>query len=59
MTRARQHLASGRMTATKSTEQERLREAFIAAAQDGDVSTLEDLFASEIVSSSDELMRVA
>jgi RNA polymerase sigma factor (sigma-70 family) len=59
VTRARQHIASGRTTATNSTEQERLLEAFIAAAQDGDVASLEDLFASEVVSTSDELMRVA
>ena len=59
VTRARQHIASGRTTATNSTEQERLLEAFIAAAQDGDVACLEDLFASEVVSTSDELTRVA
>jgi RNA polymerase sigma factor (sigma-70 family) len=41
VTRARQHIASGRTTATSSTEQERLLEAFIAAAQDGDVARLE------------------
>ena len=59
VTRARQHIASSRTTATNTTEQERLLEAFIAAAQDGDVASLEDLFASEVVSPSDELMRVA
>ena len=59
VTRARQHIASGRTTATSSTEQVRLLEAFIAAAQDGDFASLESLFVSEVVSTSDELMRVA
>ena len=41
VTRARQHVANGcRMNAT-STEQERLLEAFIAAATNGDVASLE------------------
>ena len=43
VTRARQHLATGRTTPTNPTDQVRLREAFIAAAQDGDVARLEDL----------------
>jgi len=59
VTRARQHIASGQKTAANSTEQERLLEAFIAAAQDGDVAILEDLFASANVSASDALERVA
>ena len=59
VTRARQHIANGRTTATSWTEQERLLHAFIAAAQDGNVATLEDLFASEVVSTSHELVRVA
>jgi RNA polymerase sigma-70 factor (ECF subfamily) len=59
VTRARQHIASGHTTAASSTEQERLLEALIAAAQDGDVASLEDLFTSEIVSDSDTLVRVA
>src|SRR5262250_435874 len=59
VTRARQHIASGRMTATSSTEQERLLEAFIAAAQDGDVASLEHLFASDVVSSSNEFVHAA
>ena len=58
VTRARQHIASGRTTAASSTEQERLLEAFIAAAEDGDVASLEHLFASD-VSASDELVRAA
>jgi RNA polymerase sigma-70 factor (ECF subfamily) len=59
VTRARQHIASGRTTATGSTDQERLIEAFIAAARDGDVASLEDLFASEVVCASADLVRVA
>ena len=59
VTRARQHIASGHTTAASSTEQERLLEALIAAAHDGDVASLEDLFTSQIVSDSDTLVRVA
>ena len=59
VTRARQHISSGRTTSTSSTEQERLIHAFIAAAQDGDVSSLERLFASDVVSASDGFVRAA
>ena len=59
VTRARQHIASSRTAATNSTGQERLLEAFIAAAQDGDVASLENLFASQVVSTTEEWMRVA
>ena len=59
VTRARQHIAGGRTTATSSTEQERLLETFIAAAQDGDVASLEHLFASDVVSASDDFVRAA
>jgi RNA polymerase sigma factor (sigma-70 family) len=45
VTRARQHVASDRTTATTSTEQQRLLEAFVSAAQDGDVASLEYFFA--------------
>jgi RNA polymerase sigma factor (sigma-70 family) len=41
VTRARQHIVSGRTTAARSTELERLLGAFIAAAHDGDVAGLE------------------
>ena len=40
-------------------DQERLLEAFIAAAQAGDVGSLEDLFASEVFRASADLVRVA
>jgi Sigma-70, region 4 len=53
VTRARQHIASDRTTATSSTERKRLLEAFIAASQNGDVAGLERLFASDLVSASD------
>jgi RNA polymerase sigma-70 factor (ECF subfamily) len=59
VTRARQHIASGRTTATNSTELVRLLGAFIAAAHDGDVAGLEHLFASDVVSSSHEFVHAA
>ena len=59
VTRARRHLVSGRTTATRSTDHERLLQAFIAATQDGDVTVLEDLFASNVVSTADECVRAA
>jgi RNA polymerase sigma-70 factor (ECF subfamily) len=40
VTRARQHIASDRRTPTSSTEQRRLLNAFIAAAQEGNVAGL-------------------
>jgi RNA polymerase sigma factor (sigma-70 family) len=59
VTRARQHIASGRTTATSAIEHERLLAAFIAAAQGGDVAGLERLFASDVLSISDESVRAA
>jgi RNA polymerase sigma factor (sigma-70 family) len=59
VTRARQHITNGRTTAASWTEQERLLHAFIAAAQDGNVASLENLFASEVDPTSHELVRVA
>ncbi len=53
VTRARQHIADGRRTPVSSAEQRRLLEAFIAAAQLGDLAALERLFASDVVSWSD------
>jgi DNA-directed RNA polymerase specialized sigma24 family protein len=43
--RARQHIIDRRCTPVSATEQRRLLEAFIAAAQRGDIATLEALFA--------------
>jgi RNA polymerase sigma-70 factor (ECF subfamily) len=53
VTRARQHINEGRRTSVSSAEQRRLLEAFIAAAQKGDLAPLERLFASDVVSYSD------
>src|SRR5262249_30516946 len=53
VTRARQHITEGRRTPVNSAEQRRLLEAFIAAAQKGDLAALEGLFASDVVSYSD------
>jgi RNA polymerase sigma factor (sigma-70 family) len=50
VTRARQHVANGRRMPASSTEQRRLLDSFIAAAQRGDVAGLEGLLASEVVS---------
>jgi RNA polymerase sigma factor (sigma-70 family) len=46
VSRARQHVATGRTMPANSTEQRRLLEAFIAAAHVGDVAGLESLFVS-------------
>lgn len=51
--RARQHISEGRRTRVSSAEQRRLLEAFIAAAQNGDLAGLESLFAADVVSYSD------
>ncbi|MCU1261225.1 MAG: polymerase, sigma-24 subunit, subfamily [Bryobacterales bacterium] len=53
VTRARQHITDGRRTPVSSAEQRRLLEAFIAAAQRGDLTALERLFASDVISYSD------
>jgi RNA polymerase sigma-70 factor (ECF subfamily) len=44
VTRARQHVASGRRLPASSTEQGALFDAFIAAARNGDVARLEVSF---------------
>jgi RNA polymerase sigma-70 factor (TIGR02957 family) len=53
VSRARKHIADGRRTPVSSEEQRRLLEAFIAAAQRGDLATLEGLFVEDVVSYSD------
>lgn len=54
VSRARKHLASERhLDAPDPAEQRRLLEAFVAAAQSGDLSRLESLFAADVVSFSD------
>jgi RNA polymerase sigma-70 factor (ECF subfamily) len=51
--RARKHLAAERRTPVSATQQRRLLEAFLAAAQAGDLPALENLFAADVVSMSD------
>ena len=46
VSRARQHVTSGRSIPASSTEQGRLLDAFIAAARSGDVAGLENLLAA-------------
>ena len=53
VSRARKHIADGRCTSVSSDEQRRFLEAFIGAAQKGDLSGLEALFAEDVVSYSD------
>jgi hypothetical protein len=53
VSRARKHIADGRRTSVGSNEQRRFLEAFIAAAQKGDVAALEALLAEDVVSYSD------
>jgi len=52
VSRARQHVASGRRSAASSGKQRRLVDAFIAAARHGDAARLEGLLASDVDSSS-------
>jgi RNA polymerase sigma factor (sigma-70 family) len=51
--RARKHIADGRRTPASSSEQRRFLEAFISAAQKGDLAALEGLFTEDVVSYSD------
>ncbi|WP_084361277.1 RNA polymerase sigma-70 factor [Herbiconiux solani] len=53
VSRARKHLAGEKRIAVESAEQRRLLTAFLQAAQQGDVTALEALFASDVVSYSD------
>lgn len=53
VSRARKHLAAERRTPAALPEQRRLLTAFVAAAQAGDLSTLEELFAADVISYSD------
>jgi hypothetical protein len=53
VSRAKKHIEDGRRAPVNPDEQERLLKAFVAAAQQGDLSALEALFASDIVSYSD------
>src|SRR5262245_24001470 len=49
VTRARQHVAAGRRTPANATELRRLLAVFTAAAQSGEVASLEGLLASNVV----------
>jgi RNA polymerase sigma-70 factor (ECF subfamily) len=53
VSRARKHIADARRTPASSEEQRRLLEAFIGAAQKGDLAALEGLFAEDVISYSD------
>lgn len=53
VSRARKHLAAERRAPVTSAEQRRLLEAFLLAAQAGDMEALEKLFAEDVVSTSD------
>jgi RNA polymerase sigma-70 factor (ECF subfamily) len=53
VSRARKHIADGRRMSVSSNEQRRFLEAFIGAAQKGDLPGLEALFAEDVVSYSD------
>jgi RNA polymerase sigma factor (sigma-70 family) len=53
VSRARKHIEDGRSTPVRSDEQRRFLEAFIGAAQKGDMAGLEGLFAEDVVSYSD------
>src|SRR5262249_33899211 len=53
VSRARKHIADERRTPASSSEQRRLLEAFIGAAQKGDMARLEHLFAEDVASYSD------
>ena len=53
VTRARQHVTDERRARVSNAEQRRLLDAFVAAAQTGDVAELERLFAADVVSQAD------
>lgn len=53
VSRARKHLAAERRKPASRPEQRRLLDAFLTAAQTGDVTSLERLFAADVVSYSD------
>lgn len=53
VSRAKKHLAENRRAPVDRSERRRLMEAFVAAAQLGDASALERLFAADVVSVTD------
>jgi len=48
--RARKHIADGRRTAVSATQQRQLLDLFVAAAQKGEMTALEDLLAQDAIS---------
>ncbi len=61
VSRARKHIVDGRRTPVSLDKQRRLLDAFIGAAERGDLVGLEDFFAEDVASSSDHdgLVRTA
>lgn len=53
VSRAHKHIANGRRASVSPSEQRRLLEAFVAAAQRGDLTALEGILAEDVVSYSD------
>src|SRR6266850_235293 len=53
VSRARKHIEHGRRTPVSSGEQRRFLEAFIAAAQNGDMTSLEGFLAEDVISCSE------
>jgi RNA polymerase sigma-70 factor (ECF subfamily) len=53
VTRARKHITGERRSSANKADQERLLRAFLAAAQQGELSALEQLLGSDAVSTSD------
>jgi RNA polymerase sigma-70 factor (ECF subfamily) len=53
VSRARKHISDGRRKSVSSNEQRRLLNAFVVASQNGDLSALERLFASDVISYAD------
>lgn len=53
VTRARKHIANGRRAQVSSAEHRRFLDAFLSAAQTGDLAALKDIFAEDVVSLTD------
>ncbi|MEU4408953.1 RNA polymerase sigma-70 factor [Streptosporangium sp. NPDC023963] len=53
VSRARKHVVAERRAPVTGAEQHRLLRAFVAAARSGDLATLEELFAADVISYSD------
>jgi RNA polymerase sigma-70 factor (ECF subfamily) len=53
VSRARKHIVDGRRKSVSSSEQRRLLEAFVTAAQKGDMAALQELLAEDVVAYAD------